>query len=137
MPFIRWFAIAILLGAVPAVSVAQKPQNSGKKMRYAHTTGTGTPASLSHHKDNSAAFLHENTRSSHAAELNRIEQQSLRVPAATSKQARVRAASPPKLGAAKPDKNVAINFSGRAQAHNLTTTKSAGKSPATSARKPH
>jgi len=43
-------------------------------------TGTGTPASLSHHKDNSAAFLHENTRSSHAAELNRIEQQSLRVP---------------------------------------------------------
>jgi len=132
----RFLAVAIVLGAIPSVAAAQKPGNSGK-VADSHAVGKGTAASLSHHRDNSALILQENSRSGAAADLSRIEQQSLHSPAAVSKQPRVRTAVVPKSIAANGNKSVPINFSGHAPAHSLATTKSTGKAPGAVASKPH
>jgi hypothetical protein len=134
MRFSRILAAALILSAVSAISVAQTKKNSGK-VGYSRLAGKGTPADLSrHNKDYSALVLHENTNKGASADLNRIEQQSLHAQVATSKQARIRPAGVPKLGT---DKSVAINFSGRAPAHNLTTIRSTGKSTGALPAKPH
>jgi hypothetical protein len=132
----RFFAIAIVLGAIPVVAAAQKPKTSGK-VAYSHVAGKGTAASLSRHKDNSALILRENTHSGAAADLSRIEQQSLHSPAAVSKQPRVRTAVAPKISAGNGNKGVPINFSGHAPAHSHATTKSTSKAPGASAPKRH
>lgn len=136
MRFARTFFVVLLLGAVTAVSSAQKPKNSGK-VSYSRLAGKGTPADLSHHRDNSAIVLHQNAHNGPAADLNRLEQQSLHSQVATSKRARIRPMGVPKLGAAKVDKSVPINFSGRAPAHNLTTTRATGKQTGSAPAKPH
>jgi hypothetical protein len=136
MPITRTLAIALMLSAFPAISSAQKPKNSGKATS-SRLAGKGTPANLSHHRDNSALVLRENTHNGPAADLNRIEQQSLHSQVATSKQTRIRPVGAPKLGVAKVDKNVPINFSGRAPAHTLTSTRSTGKSTGALPAKPH
>jgi hypothetical protein len=129
-------SVTLLLSAIPAISAAQMPKKSSKPS-YSHLAGKGTPADLSHHKDYSALVLRENSNKGAAADLNRIEQQSLHSSVATSKQARIRPVGVPKLGAAKVDKGVPINFSGRAPAHSLTTTRSTGKSTGATPAKPH
>jgi hypothetical protein len=136
MRFTRYFALAVALalGAIPAISGAQKPKNG--KVGYSRIAGKGTPADLSHHRDNSALVLLQNGHG-RAADLNRIEQQSLHSQVGASKQARVRSAGVPKLGAAKVDKSAPINFSGRAPAHKLTTTRSTGKATGALPAKPH
>jgi hypothetical protein len=136
MRFTRYFALALMLGAIPVISSAQKPKNKGK-VGYSRPAGKGTPANLSRHRDNSALVLRQNSHGGPAADLNRIEEQSLHSQVATSKQARIRPAGVPKLGAAKVDKGVPINFSGRAPAHSLTTTRSTGKSTGALPAKPH
>jgi hypothetical protein len=134
MRFTRYFALALALSAIPAISVAQKPKNG--KVGYSRLAGKGTPADLSHHKDNSAMVLRQNSHGS-AADLNRIEQQSMHSQLGASKQARVRSAGVPKLGATKVDRSAPINFSGRAPAHKLTTTRSTGKATGALPAKPH
>jgi hypothetical protein len=136
MHMTRFFAIAIALGTISAVAAAQKPKNRGK-VAYSHAAGKGTAASLSHHKDNSGLILRENTHSGAAADLSRIEQQSLHSPAAVSKPPRVRTAVVPKSSASNGNKSVPINFSGHATAHSLATTKSTSKAPGASAPKRH
>ncbi len=138
MPFPRLLAVALLLGVSPAICTAQKPKDMGKK-NYAHTVGKGTPAFLSHHKDNSAAVLHTNPHSGAAADLNRIEQQSLHSMVATPrmKSARVRSAAVPKLGAPKNDRSTAINFSGHSSKRSLTMTNPKSRGGSQSVPKPH
>jgi hypothetical protein len=136
MRFTRYFALALTLGALPDISGAQKPKNDGK-VGYSRLAGKGSPADLSHHRDNSALVLRQNSHASPAADLNRIEQQSLHSQVAAPKQARIRSAGVPKLGATKVDKSVPINFSGRAPSHSLTTTRSTGKPTGASPAKPH
>jgi hypothetical protein len=138
MNYARTLAVPLILilSAIPAISQAQKPKNSGK-VSYSRLAGKGTPADLSHHKDNSALVLRENARNSTAANLNRIEQQSLHAQSPATKQPRVPPAGVPKLGTSKADKGVPINFSGRAPARNLTITKATGKSTASAPAKPH
>ncbi len=136
MRMIRFLAIAVVFGAIPALAAAQKPKNSGK-VAYSHAAGKGTAASLSHHKDNSALILRENTHGGAAADLSRIEQQSLHSPATVSKQPRVRTTAVPKSSAGNGNKSVPINFSGHAPAHSLATTKSTSKAPRAAAPKPH
>lgn len=137
MRLTRSFA-ALVFAAIPSMILAQQPASTGK-VNYAHTTGKGTPASLTHHKDNSEAFLRQNSHNNTSAEVNRIEQESLHAPAASApKPVRVKPAGTPKLAAANSNKNVPINFSGRAPAHtNLTTTRSIGKSSSPAPPKPH
>jgi len=135
MRMTRFFAIAIALGTIPAVAAAQTTKTSGKAA-YSHAAGKGTEASLSHHKDNSALILHENPRSGAAADLSRIEQQSLHSPA-VSKQPRVRAVVVPKSSAGNGSKSVPINFSAHAPAHSLATTKPTSKAPGAAAPKRH
>jgi hypothetical protein len=135
MRFSRYFALALTLGSIPAISGAQKPKND-YKVGHSRLAGKGTPADLSHHRDNSAMVLRQNGHGS-AADLNRIEQQSLRAEVGASKPARVRSAGVPKPGATKVDKGVPINFPGRAPAHNLTTTRSTGKATGALPAKPH
>lgn len=136
MRFTRYFALALALGAIPAISGAQKPKN--RKVGYSRLAGKGTPADLSHHRDNSALVLRQNGHGP-AADLNRIEQQSLHSEVGASKPARVRSAGVPKLGggATKVDRSAPINFSGRAPAHKLTTTRSTGKATGALPAKPH
>ena len=134
MHFTRYFALALALGAISAISAAQKPKNG--KVAYSRLAGKGTPADLSRHKDNSALVLRQNGHGS-AADLNRIEQQSLHSQVGASKPARVRSAGVPKLGAAKVEKSAPINFSGRAPDHKLTTTRSTGKATGVLPAKPH
>ncbi len=136
MRFAGYFALALTLSAIPAISAAQKPKNDGK-VGYSRLAGKGTSADLSHHRDNSALVLRQNRHGGPAADLNRIEQQSLHSQVGTSKQSRIRPAGVPKLGATKVDKSVPINFSGHAPAHSLTTTKSTGKAPGAVPAKPH
>jgi hypothetical protein len=136
MRFTSYFALALTLSAIPAMSAAQKPKNNGK-VGYSRLAGKGTPADLSHHKDNSALVLRQNSRSGPAADLNRIEQESLHSQVGTSKQARIRPAGVPKPGVTKVDKSVPINFSGRAPARNVTTTRSTGKPTGALPAKPH
>jgi hypothetical protein len=140
MRFTRYFALALALVAIPAISGAQKQKQKSGKVGYSRLAGKGTPADLSHHRDNSASVLLENgPKNSHgpAADLNRIEQQSLHSQVGASKPVRVRSAGVPKLGAAKVDKSAPINFSGRAPAHKLTTTRSTGKATGAQPAKPH
>jgi hypothetical protein len=132
----RFLAIAIVSVAIPAAATAQKPQNSGKAA-YSHAAGKGTAASLSHHKDASAVILHENTHSGAAADLSRIEQQSLHSSAAVSRQPRVRTAVVPKSSAGNANKSVPINFSAHAPAHSLATAKATSKAPGAAAPKRH
>jgi hypothetical protein len=133
----RLLAIAIMLSAIPVVAAAtQKPKNSGK-VAYSHAAGKGTAASVSHHKDNSALILRENTHSGVAADLSRVELQSLHSPAAVPKQPRVRTAVVPRISAGNGNRSVPINFSGHAPAHSLATTKSTSKAPGASAPKRH
>jgi hypothetical protein len=122
----------------PAICAAQKPKDIGKK-NYAHTTGKGTPAFLSHHKDNSAAVLHANPHSGAAADLNRIEQQSLHSAMAMPgmKSTHVRSAAAPKLSAPKGDRSTAINFSGRSAKRGLTVTNPRSRGGSQSVPKPH
>lgn len=138
MRFTTMLAIPVLLSS-SLLSPAQKPYATGKA-NYARTTGKGTPASLSHHKDNSDAFLRENTRNTSASALNKLEQESLRAAGASSavKPARVRPVGSPKLSPARTQRNVPINFSGKASGRGLTATnpKSGGKSSAASSPKP-
>jgi hypothetical protein len=132
----RFFAIVIVLGAIPAVAAAQA-KNSGR-VADSHAAGRSTAASLPHHKDNSALILQANPHSGAAADLNRIEQQSLHPPMPVSKQSRVRTTVVPKPGGPdKGNKSVPINFSGHAPAHNLATTKSTSKATGTVTPKPH
>ncbi len=134
MRFARYFALALTLGAIPAISAAQKPKNG--KAGYSRLAGKGTRADLSHHRDNSALVLRQNGHAS-AADLNRIEQQSLHTQVGASKPARVRSAGAPKLGATRVDRSAPINFSGRAPAHKLSTTRSTGKATGALPAKPH
>ncbi len=140
MRFTRYFLATLLLAAVPVLSGAQKPKYDGK-IHYSRNAGKGTPAFLSHHKDNSAVVLNQKRQTGATADLNRIEQQSLHssVSRSGSKSAHVRAAGAPKPLIAKTDKSVPINFSGHAPAHNLTTTnaKSGSRASAPAAPKPH
>jgi hypothetical protein len=138
MRFTRYFALALTMAAIPAVSGAQKPKNNvnSGKVGHARLAGKGTPADLSRHRDHSALVLRQNGRGP-AADLNRIEQQSLRAPLGATKPGRVRSAGVPKPGAAKVDKSVPINFSGRAPAHSLTATRSTGKATGALPAKPH
>jgi len=129
-------ALTIAVSAISAVSGAQQPKNSGK-VTSSHLAGKGTPANLSRHKDNSALVLRQNVHSGPAADLNRIEQQSLHSQASSSGQSRVRAASLPKPGADKGNKSVPINFSGHAPTHSLATTKSTGRATGSTPSKPH
>jgi hypothetical protein len=131
----RFFAIVIVLGAIPAVAASQA-KNSGK-VADSHAAGRSTAASLPHHKDNSALILQANPHSGAAADLDRIEQQSLHSPAPASKQSRVRTTVVPKPSADKGNKSVPINFSGHAPAHSLATTKSTSRAPGTVAPKSH
>jgi hypothetical protein len=134
MRFTRYFALALILGAIPAVSAAQKPKNG--KVGYSRLAGKGTAADLSHHRDNSAVVLRQNGHGS-AADLNRIEQQSLHSEASASKPPRARSAGVPKLGATKVDRSAPINFSGPAPARKITTTRSTGKATGALPAKPH
>ncbi len=126
-------ALLVLLGVAIAVSEAQ----NSTAMRHKPRAGKGTPANLSHHRDNSDLVLHGNTQknSGPAAELNKIEQQTLHSGSASGARpvARVKAAPLPKMSVAKADKNPAINFSGHSGGgnHTATTTnkKSGGRSP--------
>jgi hypothetical protein len=136
MRFTRYFALALALAAIPAISGAQKQKQKNGKVGYSRLAGKGTPADLSHHRDNSALVLRQNGHGA-AADLNRIEQQSLHSQVGASKPVRVRSAGAPKLGAAKVDKSAPINFSGRAPAHKLTTTRSTGKATGALPAKPH
>jgi hypothetical protein len=122
-------AIALLLGVTPVASSAQ----NAKATNYKARTGKGTPASLSHHKDNSELVLHANRQQSggSAAELNKIEQQNLHSNTSSGAHttAHVKPAPLPKMGVAKTEKNPAINFSGHTKSHaTMTTQKSGGKS---------
>jgi hypothetical protein len=122
-------AIALLLGVTSVVSLAQ----NAKATNYKARTGKGTPASLTHHKDNSDMVLHANrqTYGGSSAELNKIEQQNLHSSPSSGAHAsaRVKPAPLPKMGAAKTEKNPAINFSGHTKSHaTMTTQKSGGKS---------
>ena len=122
-------AVALLLGVITVVSSAQ----NAKPTNYKARTGKGTPASLTHHKDNSDLVLHANrqTHGGSTGELNKIEQQSLHsnVSSGVHTSARVKPAPLPKIGAAKAEKNPAINFSGHTKSHaTMTTQKSGGKS---------
>src|ERR1700741_1809783 len=96
MRFTGYFALALMLSAIPAISAAQKPKNNGK-VGYSRLAGKGTSANLSHHTDNSALVLRQNSHGGAAADLNRIEQQSLRSQVGTSKQSRIRPAGVPTL----------------------------------------
>jgi hypothetical protein len=123
-------AIALLLGVTSVVSSAQ----NSKATNYKARTGKGTPASLTHHKDNSDLVLHANrqTYGGANAELNKIEQQNLHSSTSSGAHASVgvKPAPLPKIGAAKPaEKNPAINFSGHTKSQTtMTTQKSGGKS---------
>lgn len=126
-------AIVLLLGVAPTISVAQ---NSVGKVRHTgkSTAGKGTKADLSHHRDKSDLVLHQNNRTGTAAELNKIEQQSLHAgPSYSSRPAaRVKPAPLPKTSTAKGDRNPSINFSGRSAGGNHTVTnskKSSGRAP--------
>jgi hypothetical protein len=124
-------AIALLLGVVSAISVAQDSIGKVHKLQ----AGKGTKADLSRYKDKSDLVLRQNNKSGPASELNKIEQQSMHAgPSVGSRPARLKTALLPKTNAAKPDKNPSINFSTRSAGGNraLTTTnqKSGGKSPA-------
>jgi hypothetical protein len=136
MRFTRYFALALALGAIPAMARAQKPNPKNGKVGYSRLAGKGTPADLSHHKDNSALVLRQNGHGS-AADLNRIEQQSLHSEVGASKPARARSTGVPKLGATKVDRSAPINFSGRARDSKLTTTRSTGKASGALPAKPH
>ena len=135
MPFQRLFVIA-LLGLSPAICAAQKPLKYGK-MNTAHTTGKGTPAYLSHHKDMSAAVLHQNTRTGAAADLSKLEKQSLHSAGAGSAPKRAHAAALPKSNVAKGDHNTQINFSGRSAPRGLTMTNQKSSGRAQTPPKPH
>ena len=123
MRSIRSIAVVLLAGASIATCAAQKPKNSGK-INYSKTTGKGTPANLSHHTDKSALMLHQNARSGAAADLSKIEQQSLHSTAGTpgSKPVHVRTAAMPKLGIPNGGHNPQINFNGRSAPRGLTAT---------------
>jgi hypothetical protein len=139
MRSIHFLAVA-LFAVSPAISSAQKPTKTTAVVSHSPAAGKGTPAYLSHHKDNSAAFLKGTSRSTHATELSKIEQQSLHsAPSAYSKQVRLKPVAPARLGAGKGDHNTAINFTGRSSARGLTTTnqKSGAKSSSTAPPKPH
>ena len=131
-------AIPLLL-ASSLSAVAQKPHATGKT-NYARVTGKGTPADLSHHKDNSDAFLRGNVRNNSGSALNKIEQESLRSAASSSaaKRPRVQRAVP-KVSASKTGRNVPMNFSGHAAGRGLmvTNSKAGARSPAGLSPKPH
>lgn len=127
----RGLIVAALLAATPMLVFAQKPYKTGKSS-YAHIVGKGTPANLSHHKDNSALVLHQNIRGGPASDLTKIEQQSARSSAGSSaKSLHARNAAMPKVGVARGERNTAINFSGHAPTHraaNIANPNGKGKS---------
>ena len=126
-------AVALVLGGASAISSAQ----NSTAMHHKARAGKGTPANLSHHRDNSDLVLHGNSQknSGTSAELNKIEQQNLHSSSTSGAHpvARVKAAPLPKTSAAKADRNPTINFSGHSTGgnHTATTTnkKSGGRSP--------
>lgn len=134
----RFLALIVLVGALPAVGVAQKHSRQGQgKYTYSRTTGKGTPAFLAHHKDNSDIILRQSSRNTATAEVNRLEQQSMHASVASTPKTRVRPVGVAKASATKGDKSAPINFSGRNPKQSLTTTRSSGRSAGTTPAKPH
>ncbi len=118
----RFCVAALVLGLSPILATAQKPYKAGKTS-FGHIVGKGTPADLSHHRDNSAAVLNSNRRAGAASELTKIEQQSMRVSGSVaSKSTRTRVAALPKLGAPKTERSAPINFAGHTPVHRQLTT---------------
>ena len=139
MSSMRLMAIMLLVGASLATCAAQKPYKNSGKISYSKTTGKGTPANLSHHSDKSALILHQNARSGAAADLNKIEQQSLHAATGTSgpKPVHVRAAPLPKLGSPAGGHNPQINFNGRSAPRGLSVTNQKSGGRQSGPAKPH
>ena len=129
----RFIATLLALSATSAISHAQKPSKTG----YSHAAGKGTPASLPRHSDTSALVLQKSPHGGAAADLSRIEQQSLHSPANGTQSARVRPAYVAKPALTKGKQSVPINFSGHSPAANKMVTKTAGRGPGSSIPKPH
>ena len=127
----RMFVIALLLGVSPITATAQKPYKAGNA-GHSHRVGKGTPASLARHKDNSDIMLRGNTKTGHASELTKIEQQSMHSSSTpASKSAHGKSSALPKMSVAQGERNAPINFDGKASSHRATTItvpKSSGKS---------
>jgi len=126
----RFLAAGMLFCLSPMFATTQKPVKSGKSS-YAHIVGKGTPANLSHHKDNSDIILRANHRNGPASELTKIEQQTIHSSGTSAaKPMRYKSAPLPKASVAKGERNTPINFAGHSAAGQKlkASGKSVGKS---------